>query len=113
MDGNVNFTFPSGDIVVGEFEITPSQLTIYDVKSSFLWGALGGVIGALIGSQLAKREVIFELPIDDIKGIEIKRFRLSKNGCFITTKARETYVALFSHSDEVIDYLQRIVAQHV
>lgn len=81
MQGDVNLTFPDGSIIVGEYELTPTNLVVYEIKSSSLW-SMFGALGALIGQALGKREEVFNLRIKDIKEIEIKKYKLSKNGCF-------------------------------
>jgi len=110
MEGNVNLTFSDGSVIVGEFELTPTNFIIYEVKSSPLW-VMFGALGALIGHALGKREKVFKLNIHDIEKIEIKKYKLKKDGCFITTTSGETYVALFNHAEETIGYLQRAIAK--
>ncbi len=110
MEDEVNFTCPDGSIFVGKAEITDSALIIYQKNVSNV-SLLFGAVGAIIGNALAEREEVWRIFIDDIISIERKRYRLRKNGCYISLKNGETCVAIFRYPEETIGYLERVVEQ--
>ncbi len=112
MKGDVSVVFSDGSRLDGKYEITPTNFIVYESNNSPLWSSMFGLVGALVSEAVSKYEEAFNLPIADIKNIEIKKYKFDKRACFIETTSRETYIALFSRAQQANDYLQSLIPKN-